>query len=1156
MNTKKIFPLVLLLGMLAPFASAQTQPVLTVAITEIDVNGAPQFGFNANPGNPSATPPTNPNPPTTGATSVNPNGGSAAYGQVVSIWALATGTAPVGGFTYSFYVNGKFIGVATPSPNYNQNYGIAWTPPEPGVYYFSCTATDGISGTVNSLPIEFFATGIQIVGPPPNSIVPVGSSVVVQAAAALAGGAIASVSFFDESGLLGSTRTYPYSIIYTPPAVNPVNSTNVNTIYAESFDANGALHGTSATQTVVMATAVGPIPIISISSPPNIPVSAGGPATVPIPNYVASSSASIPVTVNASSPQGIIQQVQLYIDGVLFQTIAAPPYTFSWQPSVTGQYNLTALAYDDKNNVIASTTSTSPTKTPAPTTVIVGSLPTIAITSPTTGGTISGGGANNGTATVTATATDTNVNSLGVPVGIQSVQFFQDGNLVYTATSPTTSGGNVYSATFVPKQNLDPTTNKPIASILTAVATDNLGFSTTSSSVSVTVNLGGNSTTTVVGTPPTVSITQPASQGNVVVNTPYTLVANAAATNSPGNITSVQFLVDNIPLATVSAYPYTATWTPTALGTYKISASATDNDGNVTNSAQVNVTVVLQPPPSISITGPTSGSIVTVGTSLTVTASASSPDGTIKQVQFFSGGSLIGTSTTPPYSVAYTPTSTGVYDFTAVATDNSNATTTSGTTVVEVTPATGGLGTVEYFGNYGNGGSFAYAIVDGSVGTFIGYTNGSPTALYYPDLTVSSGGGFSANAVNKVVPLSGNASVTGVQGTLNPGNTIFIGALTQVGSVAVASGFYSGNLVGQATSQLTAIVGAGSQIMVYIGQGTYSDAGAGSIDSSGHFTITTGAGNTVTGTLNSSTGFMTGTLAGGPGGSFTAAIVSGGTFSDGVLSNLSTRAPVGTGASIMIAGFTVAPSASKQLLVRADGPALTALGITGAVAATQLNIYGAGSSTVPIATNIGWSANASNAAAVAAADAQVGAFPLTTGSSDSALTSTFAPGPYTVQVSGVGTDTGVGLVEVYDMDTATPFTAKKLTNVSTRANVGTGQSVAIAGFNITGSAPKRLLIRGAGPGLVAMGVTGALSAPHLQLMNKSGVLIRENYSWQLGNGTALVDAAELATGAFTYASGSADSAILIVLPPGSYSAVLSGAGAATGVAIVEVYEVP
>jgi hypothetical protein len=1158
MNIKKLFPLVLVLGILAPRTFAQTQPVLTVAITEIDVNGVAQFGSNTNPGNP---PPsgtgTNPNAPTVGATSPNVNGGSAPYGEVVSVWALATGTSPASGFTYNFYVNGKYIGTATPSPNYNQNYGVPWTPPEPGVYYFSCTASDGISGTVTSLPIEFFATGIQIVGPPTNSIVPVGSSVVVQAAAALAGGAIASVSFFDESGLLGSTRTYPYSIIYTPPAVNPVNSTNVNTIYAESFDASGNLYATSPTESIVMATAVGPIPIISISSPTGTPAA---PSTVPIPNYIASTSAAIPVTVNASSPLGTIQQVQLYIDGVLLQTIAAPPYTFNWQPSVTGEYNLTALAYDDKNNVIASTTSTTATKTPAPTTVIVGSLPTVAITSPTTGGTISGGGPSGGTATVTATATDTNVNSTGGSVGIQSVQFFQDGNLVYTATSPTSSGGNLYSATFVPKQNIDETTGKPIASILTAVATDNLGFSTTSTPVSVTVNLGGSSTTTVVGTPPTVSITQPASQGSVVVNTPYMLIASAAATNTPGNITSVEFLVDNIPLQTVTAYPYTATWTPTALGTYTVSAEATDNDGNVTNSPQVTVTVVLQPPPTVTITGPTSGGIYTAGQSITVSANANSPDGTIKQVQFFENGTLIGTSSTPPYTVSFTPTSTGVYIFTATATDNSNATTTSANNEVEVTPASSGLGTVEYFGTYqgasGASGEFAYSIVDGSIGTFIGYANGNPTALYYPDLAVSSGGGFAAPAVNKVVPVSGTASITGVSGTVNPGGNIFIGAQTQAGSVSVASGFYSGSLVGQATSQLTAIVGSDAEIMVYIGQGIYSDAGYGTVDSSGHFTLTTGAGNTITGTINSSTGFMTGTLSGGPGGTFYAAIVSGGTFSDGVLSNLSTRAPVGTGANIMIAGFSVGGTASKQLLIRADGPALAGLGLTGAIAATQLNVFGTGSGTVPIDTNTGWSANSTNAAQVTAADSQVGAFPLAAGSSDSALVSVFPPGAYTAQVSGVGSDTGVGLVEIYDMDTATPFTSKKLVNVSTRANVGTGQSVAIAGFTITGTAPKRLLIRGAGPGLVAMGVTGALSTPHLQLMNKAGNLIRENYSWQLGNGTALVDAAESATGAFTYATGSADSAILIVLPPGTYTAELSGSSAATGVAIVEVYEVP
>jgi hypothetical protein len=142
------------------------------------------------------------------------------------------------------------------------------------------------------------------------------------------------------------------------------------------------------------------------------------------------------------------------------------------------------------------------------------------------------------------------------------------------------------------------------------------------------------------------------------------------------------------------------------------------------------------------------------------------------------------------------------------------------------------------------------------------------------------------------------------------------------------------------------------------------------------------------------------------------------------------------------------------------------------------------------------------------------------------------------------------------MDTPAPFTTKKLVDVSTRLNVGTGSAVAIAGFRITGSASKRVLIRGAGPGLTGLGVTGALSAPHLQLMDNSGNLIRENYSWQDGNGTALIDAAEAQTGAFVFAPGSLDSAILIVLPPGTYTAELSGAGTATGVGLVEVYEIP
>ena len=83
-----------------------------------------------------------------------------------------------------------------------------------------------------------------------------------------------------------------------------------------------------------------------------------------------------------------------------------------------------------------------------------------------------------------------------------------------------------------------------------------------------------------------------------------------------------------------------------------------------------------------------------------------------------------------------------------------------------------------------------------------------------------------------------------------------------------------------------------------------------------------------------------------------------------------------------------------------------------------------------------------------------------------------------------------------------------------------------------------------------------MTAPHLELLTSAQVPIRENYSWQIGNDPGLIDNAEAATGAFTFTSGSADSAILVVLPPGSYTAELSGVNGATGVGLVEVYEVP
>jgi hypothetical protein len=1133
-NSLKLLPLILL-GFLAPALKAQQLPVLTVAVTEIDTTTT-TFGANVNAAGAG---------PTGGVNQLN--GGNAPYGTQLVIWTLATGTAPANGFTYNIFVNGVNIGTITDTTNFAYNYGLFWTPPQPGVYFISSEASDG-AHTAVSLAVEFYATGIELVSPLPNSNLPIGSSVVLQAATATVFGAVSKVEFFDESGLLGTSRTFPYSIIYTPAALNATNGTNVHFIHATPFDASGVALASSPAQGILMVPAVGPIPVVSIGSPANTTP----PATIAIPNYLADPTANIAVQVNASSPLGNISQVQLYINGVLFGTAGSYPYNFAWQPSVTGTYDLTALAYDDKNNVIATTTGLGASPlTPSPTIVIVGALPTVAITSPSDGSTISGGGPSGGTATVSATATDTNVDSSGNPVAITSVQFFLDGNNVGVATAPTFPGGSIYSVTFTPKQNIDPVTLKVLPSVLTAQAQDALGFSTTSAGINVSVNVGGSTTAAIVGTPPTVFITAPANNANVVVGSNVTLSANAAATNTPGNVKQVVFLIDNLPFATVTGYPYSVIWKPVNLGTYTISAQVTDNSGNVANTALgVNVTVVTEPPPTVSITTPLVGSISTVSQGLTISANASSPSGTIQSVQFFENGIPIGAAvTTPPYTVTFTPLSSGVYTITAIATDSAGETTTSSAVVVESLPATGGLGTTSYFGQYQglkDGGRFAFIVVDGTYGYYIGHSVGAstPAVSYYPGLSISSGGSFSANALN------GTVSMAGINGNLEPSQDLFIGAATQSGAAAVASGFYSGNLGGQAGSQVSAIVGSDGSLMVYISNGSVTDVGDGSVDSSGNFSLTTVDNNSLTGKVDPVNGLLTGSLSGAGGGSLLAAKVSGGTFSDGVLKNLATRGQVGTGADIMIAGFVVGGSAPKQLLVRAIGPTLASFNVPGVVPATELQIF---QGSTMLYSNTGWSSTPVNATAVANADLQVGAFALPTGSADSALVGTFAPGSYTAMVTGVGGATGVGLVEIYDMDPYTPFSSQKLINVSTRGLVGSGSNNLIAGFSINGSAPKRLLIRAAGPGLSTMNVSGALATPHLQLFNNAQVVIRENYSWEVGNDKTLVTAAEQQTGAFAFADKSADSAILIVLPPGTYTAAVSGG---SGVALVEVYEVP
>ena len=268
----------------------------------------------------------------------------------------------------------------------------------------------------------------------------------------------------------------------------------------------------------------------------------------------------------------------------------------------------------------------------------------------------------------------------------------------------------------------------------------------------------------------------------------------------------------------------------------------------------------------------------------------------------------------------------------------------------------------------------------------------------------------------------------------------------------------------------------------------------------------------------------------------------------GRLINLSVRTNAGTGGDTLIVGFVVSGSGSRTLLVRGVGPTLAAFGVAGALADPSITLFNA---TAQLATNDNWG-QAANAAQISATAAAVGAFALPPGSLDASLLRDFSTSSYTVQVTGAAGATGTALMEAYD---AGGSAGARLLNVSARSAVGTGAGVLITGF-VVGQSTRAVLVRGIGPTLAAFGVPGSLANPRLQVFDSGGKLVAENDDWgTASNATALASTAE-SVGAFALVPGSQDAVLLLTLPPGAYTAQVSGVGATTGVGLVEVYEVP
>ena len=251
---------------------------------------------------------------------------------------------------------------------------------------------------------------------------------------------------------------------------------------------------------------------------------------------------------------------------------------------------------------------------------------------------------------------------------------------------------------------------------------------------------------------------------------------------------------------------------------------------------------------------------------------------------------------------------------------------------------------------------------------------------------------------------------------------------------------------------------------------------------------------------------------------------------------------VQTGDNVGIGGFIITGTAPKHVLLRAIGPSLTQFGVPDALADPVLELHGPGAFVT--ITNDNWRDDPVQEAAILA----TGIPP--TNDLESAIDATLNPGAYTAVVRGKNNTSGVALVEVYDLSQAV---LAKLANISTRAFVSTGDNIVIAGFMLGNNPPQagddRIVVRGIGPSLTAVGVPNALADPTLELRDGNGALLVANNDWQDNP----AQAAEL-TAAGLAPTNQLESGIAATLPPGLYTALLAGLNNGTGIGLVEVYD--
>ncbi len=250
-----------------------------------------------------------------------------------------------------------------------------------------------------------------------------------------------------------------------------------------------------------------------------------------------------------------------------------------------------------------------------------------------------------------------------------------------------------------------------------------------------------------------------------------------------------------------------------------------------------------------------------------------------------------------------------------------------------------------------------------------------------------------------------------------------------------------------------------------------------------------------------------------------------------ILLNVSTRVRVENGDSVMIGGFIVTGDAAKQVVLRAIGPSLADLGVPDVLSDPVLELYD--STGRLIAQN-------DDCSTLPPSLIPDGMKPAS--GKESLITATLPPGSYTAILRGVNGETGVGLFELFDLDPA----SSRISNISTRGDVGIGNDIMIGGFIIGGDEATKIIVRALGPSLAAAGISNPLANPMLELYDSNGSLIFGNDDWRTTQAQEIIDSG-------FQPSDERESAIIATLAPGSYTALVYDASPGTGIALIEVY---